>query len=131
MPATADTGTFRRTNFSGWLLTDRDRVLAELAAQGVTPAYERLVCEHVTYQYPDREAAPDLGTITIRGHAAADGVQALLVDAGGTIHRNDAGLYHVTLSLAAGRKPVESVQLLHQGPVVVLDAPITVAVRAF
>lgn len=122
---------FRRTNYSGYLLMDRSSLLSFLARRGVTPVYERVVFEHVTYQFPDKERAPECQRVEIVGHAEANGVQAVLVSVDGETRRPDGGFYHVTLSLAEGHKPVESNGMLESTPIIMFEEPIDVTVARF
>jgi hypothetical protein len=124
------TATFTRTNFSGYRVLDRDALLAALSDAGFPASFDRIVAEHVTYAYPDPTCAPAARNVRIVGHAKADGVQALLVEIDGTSARPDGKLFHLTYSLAPGRKPVESNRLLETVAIEPLT-PITVDVEAF
>jgi len=103
---------FRRTNYSGYLLENRDEALAALAEQGVEPQYERVIFEHVTYQYPDKNPAPAVDSIVAYGHLAKDGVQAVAVMVNGKHKREDGSYYHITVSIDKDHKPVDSNMLL-------------------
>jgi hypothetical protein len=93
---------------AGWLLhpEDRDRLLAVFP-----PAYPEVVAHHVTLRSGVPEDFP-LPTETegfVVGSADDDaGVQALVVEIGGTTRRPDGSTYHVTWSLGPGRRAVES-----------------------
>lgn len=112
---------FTRTNYSGYLLENRDEVLASLAAQGHTPAHSTLVFEHVTFAYPDPSPAPAVSTARIVAVASDAGVQAVVVELDGTTTRPDGKVFHCTYSLAPGHRPVESNALLAK----VTPTPIT------
>ncbi len=93
---------------AGWLLhpDDRDRLLAAFP-----PAYPRVVAHHVTLKAGVRPYYPlPCGTEGSVLGVADDGagVQALVVEIGGTTRRPDGSTYHVTWSLAPGRDAVES-----------------------
>ncbi len=122
---------FKRTNYSGYYLADRDEVLALLDSEGVFPLYERVVFEHITLQYPDKETAPSVELVEIVGHASSDGVQAVLVEVDGVSERPDGKLYHITLSLAEGHKPAESNAMLASTPVEPLSSPISIRTIRF
>jgi hypothetical protein len=85
---------------------DREKLLA-----AIPPVYPRVVARHVA---PEGGEPPDF---PLPGEAegfvagVADGgagVQALVVEIGGTTQRPDGSTYHVTRSLAPGREAVES-----------------------
>ena len=85
---------------------DRDRLLA-----AIPPAYPRVVAHHVTLKAGVRPDFPlPVGTKGLVVGVADDGagVQALVVEIGGTSRRSDGSTYHVTWSLAPGREAVES-----------------------
>lgn len=101
------------SGYSGWELPadERDRLLAQ-----VPPHYERLVAHHVTYQFGAGADVP-LPTATeaeVIGCADdGEGVQALVVAIDGTSDRPDGSTYHITWSLADGRRPVEANDIIH------------------
>lgn len=99
----------------GWLLdlVDRTRLLALFP-----PAYARVVAHHVTLELGSKASLPlpCERTGVIVGSADDDtGVQALVVEIGGTTRRPDGSTYHITWSLAEGRKAVENNDVLRQG----------------
>lgn len=96
--------------YVGWLLSEpeRQRLLALFE-----PRYPDVVAHHVTLAFGVGEDHP-LPSET-QGFVAgiADdnkGVQALVIEIGGTTARPDGSTYHITWSLdrAAGAKPVDS-----------------------
>jgi hypothetical protein len=92
----------------GWLL-DRDDRTALLRA--IPAAYGKLVADHVTLQagLPAQAPLPSAKEGFVVGVADdGQGVQALVVEIDGTTDRPDGSTYHITWSLADGRKPVES-----------------------
>lgn len=96
------------TFFVGWLLDSRDR--AALLAQ-IPPVYPEVIAHHVTLRIDARtgERAPPARQSTIVGLVDdRAGLQALVVCLNGTTRRPDAGVYHITWSLAAGRKAFEA-----------------------
>jgi hypothetical protein len=93
---------------AGWLLhpEDRDRLLALFP-----PAYPEVVAHHVTLKsgVPRGFPLPAETEGFVLGVANdGAGVQALVVEVGGTTRRPDGSAYHVTRSLADGRDAVES-----------------------
>ena len=115
--------------YVGWLLpvTERVRLMAEFPQQFVT-----LVAHHCTlkagvtssYDLPEETDAQVVGE-------AIDpaGVQALVLRIGNTTSRPGGGIYHITWSLAPGRKPVESNQVIEKfgwrpaGPITITLVP--------
>lgn len=91
----------------GWLV-DPDTREALLALY--PPRYERVIAEHVTYKPgADGAALPDVDHCLAIGRADdGAGVEALVVTLGGTTHRPDGSTWHVTWSLAEGRRAKES-----------------------
>lgn len=98
--------------YVGWRLpdTERQRLLTLFP-----PQFDRVVAHHVTLQFgvtslvplPDAHAG-----VVVAQVVDPTGVQALVMQIGGTTRRPSGGTYHVTWSLAAGRKPVESNQVI-------------------
>ena len=97
---------------TGWRLDrdDRQRLLERFR-----PIFPDLVAEHVTLQFGGKPALPDETSGRIVGEIDdGEGVQALVVEIGGTTRRPDGSTFHITWSLdrAAGRKPVDSNQVI-------------------
>lgn len=127
-----DVGNRRRgIRYSGWVVRDRDGLLARLAAAGITPAHENVVLEHITHAYPDIRTAPEVTTVRILGVAADRRVQALVAEVDGTTIRPDGRRYHLTYSLADGVEPVESNDLLARPGVHAPIVPVAVTVLPF
>jgi hypothetical protein len=97
--------------FTGWRLNPDDRAAL---LQRFPPRYANVVADHVTLAF--RPAHPKLPTETageIVGEADdGAGVQALVVRIGGTTDRPDGSTYHLTWSLAEGRRGRESNDVL-------------------
>src|SRR3954467_12450098 len=93
--------------FIGWAL---DRGQREALLKRFPPRYAEADADHVTLKFGD--AAARLPTETggeIVGEADdGAGVQAMVVRIGGTTDRPDGSTYHITWSLASGRKAKES-----------------------
>lgn len=97
--------------YVGWLVDPEDRaaLLARFPAR-----YALVVAHHVTLKFGDRTAVPPTET---KGEIVGEaddgrGVQALVVRIGGTTERPDGGTYHLTWSLAPGRRAVESNEVI-------------------
>ena len=95
------------TNILGWKLDRHER---DALLQRFPPAYEVVVCDHVTLKFGDRRPfPPDCARAEIVGFANdREGVQAAIVEIDGSSVRPDGGVYHITWSLASGRKAKES-----------------------
>jgi hypothetical protein len=97
--------------FIGWSL---DRGEREALLARFPPRYPEAVADHVTLKFGD--AAQRLPTET-SGEMVGEaddgaGVQAMVVRIGGTTDRPDGSTYHITWSLAAGRKAKESNEVI-------------------
>lgn len=101
-----------RPRYIGWALAPDER--AALLAR-FPPTYGETVADHVTLAHgvPRTAPAPTETWGEIVGRTDdGDGVEALVVRIGGTTQRRDGSVYHVTWSLAVGRRAVESNQVL-------------------
>lgn len=107
VPMAKPAGAFRRANHSGYLV-EPGMLLAALATDGIIPAFDQVIAEHITYAYPDRECAPSCDMVTVVGYVRSDGVDCAIVEVDGTTIRPDGRTFHVTISVAEGHKPVES-----------------------
>jgi hypothetical protein len=92
---------------TGWLVhpADRTALLARIA-----PRYAEAVAHHVTQKFGDCAAPPPTETEGLIIGEADDGqgVQALVVEIGGTTRRPDGSTFHITWSLGPGRMAKES-----------------------
>lgn len=115
--------------YVGWLLpvTERVRLLAEFPQQ-----FSTLVAHHCTLKFGVDASykLPDETDAQVVGEAIdPSGVQALVLRIGGSTSRPGHGIYHITWSLAPGRKPMESNQIIEKfgwrpaGPVMVSLVP--------
>lgn len=92
----------------GWKLERDER--GELLSRW-PPAYARPIADHVTLRahVAAQAALPPATTGLIVGRSDdGAGVEAMVVQVDGSTVRPDGGTYHVTWSLAPGRKAVES-----------------------
>jgi hypothetical protein len=95
-------------NVIGWKVAPEDR--GQLLLQ-FPPRYERTVADHVTLKARVAPSSPlpaeTQGWIIGRSDDDA-GVEALVVQIDGGTERPDGGTWHITWSLAEGRRAVES-----------------------
>jgi hypothetical protein len=99
---------------AGWLLHpgDGDRLLATFP-----PAHAEVVAHHVTLRAgvePDFPLPPETDGWVVGMADDGRGVQALVVEIGGTTDRPDGSTYHITWSLADGRRAVESNDVIRE-----------------
>lgn len=95
--------------YTGYLLTEKTR--NTLLAQ-FPPKYAKVVAHHITEKFgvPSDAVPPAMPkTVKVVGYIdSGDGVEGLLVEVNGSIARPDGSKYHITWSLADGRKAVET-----------------------
>lgn len=96
----------------GWKLSpgERETLLARFP-----PRYARAVADHVTLRAHVAAAAglPPACTGVIVGRSDdGRGVEAMVVQVDGSTDRPDGSTYHITWSLAQGRKAVESNEVI-------------------
>ena len=111
----------------GWKL-DRDhrtRLLEQLA-----PTYSEVVADHVTL---DADAAdkllPPPATAKIVGRTDdRRGVEAMVVALDGDTDRPDGSTFHITWSLTAGRRAVESNDAIRDHGWTAIDPPLAVTI---
>jgi hypothetical protein len=101
-----------KKGYVGWLLPDSAKHQLWIL---FPPKYEQVVAHHCTLKFGVTSDHP-LPTATygeVVGVADdASGVQALILKIDGTTVRPDGNTFHITWSLAPGRKPVESNQVI-------------------
>jgi hypothetical protein len=107
-----------RENYIVYRFNDQTRHrLAEL----FPPKYPEFVGNHITIKFPAKpnDLLPEVPKVAkIVGHADnGEGLEALVVEIDGDIHRPDGKIYHITWSLdrKKGFKPVDSNTLIAQG----------------
>jgi len=112
----------------GWLLNegDRDRLLKQFP-----PRYAKPVAHHVTLK---TEAEQDPLPPPVRAEVVGrtddgEGVEAMVVTIDGTTDRPDGSTYHITWSLADGRRARESNDVLKQRGWDELDHPIPIGLE--
>jgi hypothetical protein len=113
----------------GWKLDRAQR--AELLLQ-FPPRYKNVVADHVTLKSKASPGAPlpDETEGEILGRADdGRGVEAMVVRVGGTADRPDGSIYHVTWSLADGRRARESNDVIAERGWIAFDLPMPVVLE--
>lgn len=110
----------------GWRLDPQER---EALLLRFPPAYEHPIADHVTLQ-ADASADTPLPS-AVKGEIVGRtddrrGVQAMVMRIDGTSNRPGGGFYHVTWSLAEGRRAVESNDVIAERGWESLDRPIPI-----
>ena len=96
----------------GWKLDPEQR--RELLQQ-FPPKFERVVADHVTLATRDASEArlpPEVDAAIIGRADDGEGVEAMVVMIDGNSDRPDGSVYHITWSLAEGRRAKESNDML-------------------
>lgn len=95
--------------YTGYELSPESR---SQIARYFPPKYSKFIGHHVTERYPSKptDPAPDQPKeVKVIGYIdSGDGVEGFLVQVDGKVNRPSGGKYHLTWSLAEGRKPVET-----------------------
>ena len=109
----------------GWLLAEGDR---EKLLQRFKPKFEKTVAHHVTLKTEaERDPLPPDVKAEIVGRADDEkSVEAMVVTIDGTTDRPDGSTYHITWSLAEGRRARESNDVLKERGWEELDHPIPI-----
>jgi len=97
-----------RTGYVGWELPEKER--ARLLAL-FPPLYPNVVAHHVTHKFGVNESEQlpvTTNLVVVADTNDNNGVQCLIVSVNDSLVRPDGSVYHITWSLANGRKPVES-----------------------
>jgi hypothetical protein len=114
----------------GWKL-DRDQRMELL--QQFPPRYPNVIADHVTLRPKSsaHAALPDETHGEIVGRVDdGKGVEAMIVRLGGTTDRPDGSSYHITWSLADGRRAKESNDVLKAHEWQMFDLPMPVRLLA-
>jgi hypothetical protein len=113
--------------FVGWKVGEAER--AALLAR-FPPRYPQVVADHVTLKLGKAPKLPTETEAEIVGEADdGRGVQALVVRIGGTTDRPDGSTYHMTWSLAPGRRAKESNDVVRERGWRPLSAPVPVRLK--
>ena len=110
----------------GWKL---DRAGREALIEQFPPRYPGIVADHVTLRSGVAPGAPlpEEAEAEIVGRADdGEGVEAMVVRLNGTTDRPDGSTYHITWSLAQGRRAKESNDAIAARGWTTLDSPIPI-----
>jgi hypothetical protein len=113
----------------GWLLAEDDR---ERLLEQFPPKYKNVVAHHVTLRSGATPATPLPPYVEARLLGRGDdgsGVECLVAEVGGTTDRPDGSTYHITWSLADGRRARESNDVLKERGWQRFDKPIAVTLE--
>lgn len=118
--------------YTGYELSNSDR--AHLA-RIFPPKFPDFIGHHVTWKFGATEDSelPPMGTLRVVGYASDSSLECLVVELDGNIRRPDRATLHITWSLdrSAGRKPVDSNELLKSGFQSIRPINISTAPRFF
>lgn len=118
--------------YTGFEISGEDR--AKLA-RVFPPKFPDFIGHHVTWKFGVQEDSPlpSANSLRVVGYAADESLECLVVEVDGNIRRPDRGILHITWSLdrSAGRKPVDSNELLRSGYQAVRPINISAAPRFF
>lgn len=109
---------FLRENYIAFTFDDATR---QRLRERFPPKYPEFIAHHITYHFgvPENHPLPNVpDSVKIVGHADnGTGLEALVVEVDGEIHRKDGSLYHITWSLdrSKGFKPKDSNALVKEG----------------
>lgn len=108
---------------TGWKL---DRSERERLLRVHPPCYPQAVADHVTLEVGGKQVPAEVRAAIV-GHADDGvGVECMVVTIDGTVDRPDGSTYHITWSLAPGRKARESNDVLKEQGWQELDHPIPI-----
>ena len=111
---------------TGWKLPETER---ELLLRRFPPEYANVIADHVTLRVGGTEL-PREPDARIVGRADDDtSLECLVVELDGTTDRPDGSTYHITWSLGAGRKAIESNDVLRDQGWKPIGSPIPVELR--
>jgi hypothetical protein len=108
---------------TGWKLPKDER--AQLLER-FPPRYENVIADHVTLRMGGGSPPPKPHARVVGRADDGDSLECLVVELDGTTDRPDGSTYHITWSLGAGRKPIESNEVLRERGWAPIEAPIPV-----
>lgn len=94
--------------YVGWLLNEIDRNHLLMV---YPPKYDRVIAHHCTLVFgvnSDVELPVETEAFVVGRVDDGNGLEALIVSIGNTTNRPTGGTYHITWSLAEGRRPSQS-----------------------
>jgi hypothetical protein len=113
-----------------WELDDAERAVL---LEQFPPVWPDIYAHHVTCGWCEDVSLHDVETGHIVGVVDdGKGLQALVVEINGTVHRPDGNLFHITWSLdkSRGRKPVDSNNVLKNIAWRRIDRPVAIKLLA-
>lgn len=113
----------------GWKLDPRQR--ADLLER-LPPRFEHVIADHVTLAAkvsPGAPLPPPAEGLVVGRADDGEGVDAMVVTIDGSTDRPGGGTYHITWSLAPGRRAQESNDVIAARGWAALDTPIPVTLR--
>lgn len=108
---------------TGWKL---DRSEREQLLKDHPPRYKQAVADHVTLEVGGKELPGEVKAAIVGRTDDEQGVEAMVVTIDGSVDRPDGSTFHITWSLADGRKARESNDVLKERGWSELDHPIPV-----
>jgi hypothetical protein len=108
---------------TGWKVPHDER---ERLLQRFPPRYENVIADHVTLRVGATELPPKPRANIVGRADDEKGLECLVLELDGTTDRPDGSTYHITWSLAPGRKPIESNDILRVQGWDPIDVPIPV-----
>lgn len=111
--------------YSGWELTTEAR---EELIKKYPPLYSNVVCHHITYEYGPEAKLPPKAKVEVVGRTTSMiGLDVLIVKINGSfVREHNDSIYHITLSLGQGKRPVDSNRAAKEGLWVIDEAPFEV-----
>ena len=113
-----------KKSVTGWKL---DRTQREALLREHSPRYNEAVADHVTLEVGGVALPPDVEAAIVGRADDGEGVEAMVVAIDGTTDRPDGSTYHITWSLGAGRRAVESNDVIREHGWNAFDDPIPVS----
>jgi hypothetical protein len=96
---------------TGWKLLPKDR---ERLLNRFPPKYADVIADHVTLRAGGTSLPPKPQAKVVGRADDGESLECLVVELDGTTDRPDGSTYHITWSLGAGRKPIESNDVLRE-----------------
>lgn len=113
---------------AGWKIDRADR---EALLERFPPRYAKTVADHVTYGHVPVSDLPHHDYAEIVGRADdGSGVEAMVMELGGSSERPTGGAYHITWSLAPGREGIESNDVISERGWRPIEEPARVRLQA-
>ena len=110
----------------GWKL-DRDE--REALLRRLQPRYGEPVADHVTLEKREAPLPDDVAAQILGRTDDGDGVEAMVVALDGSTDRPDGSTFHITWSLAPGRRAVESNDVIRDCGWTKFAEPISVTLK--